>query len=149
MVLSNIYQHKKLHGVISYQDYDTRTREIDKSLEGFREFHVLKDNFVALLFLYNIKDNRLKVLRKLSPNKKYGFLSEYLIKCCRTIGVPKLIIEKYDRAKASYHYGNKYYRDDLQKRKDELSDITRLLTFCCIDEWSKSKIRDKKLEQIL
>ena len=131
--------------------YIRDVNNIQKSLTNLRELDFMKRNIAVLLYSYNISEKRLNVLSKMKRDAKYGFISQFLIKSARTIGLNEKIIGRYEDAKYVYtRRKSKYYNEgDKMESKRKLREETFFLVELCLSEFSTKKLREKKIESLL
>jgi len=143
------FYNKKLKDSVNFNEFVTDISKIKNTyLFDIKALSFVNEYFSMLLYLYPIKESKYKVLSKMTPDQKYGFLSQHLIKCCYIMNIPNTIINKYKRLKSDYTwYKTRTYDSDATKIK--LHDMTLLLLHSCVDDWSKSRIRTNKLNNIL
>ena len=131
--------------------YIRDVNNIQKSLTNLRELDFMKRNIAVLLYSYNISEKRLNVLSKMKRDAKYGFISQFLIKSARTIGLNEKIIGRYEDAKYVYtRRKSKYYNEgDKMGSKRKLREETFFLVELCLSEFSTKKLRKQKIESLL
>jgi len=146
------YFHGEKLSHMSMSDFFDEVRINRDALKKLREINVIKDRFSLLMTAYGITDKKRKMISKLKPDPLYGWMSEYLVKCCRTAGVPKLMINKYrvyKRRATNKKVSHWRTKETIIKQNEELHELTIFLLNICLDEFSKQKVRNNKIESLL
>ena len=150
MELSSYY-HKKLSHIPIEEVY-VRIKEIGDALKGIKDLDIQIGNIRILLYVFGIKDSKLKTLSKLKNDAKYGFVSEFITKSARNIGIPNMVIQRYVNIRHSYRDSkvNKWVSDERKiEIKRKLREETFFLINLCLDEYSTQKMRERKIESLL
>jgi len=150
MEIGTYYMTRLTH--IPVNVFDLRISQIGDSLKGIRDLDTQIQNISLLLFVFDITDKKLKTLSKLHRDAKYGFVSEFLTKSARHIGIPNKVIQRYTDIRDTYRSSrNNRWCSDVRKMeiKRELRDETFFLMDLCLDEYSIKKLREMKIESLL
>jgi hypothetical protein len=130
-------------------EFNTKYNMYKKYLSDMKLLDIHKGYFLILMTLYNFPEKKLKVLEKMKPDQKFGYMSEFLIKCSRKINIPNYYIQNYLDTKESYNFCKKHkWVKHLQEKKDRLFLITIDLLKCCNEEYSKKKLRNTRIDEI-
>jgi len=94
--------------------------------------------YVKLLTIFPLSEKKLKYFLKLSALDKAGYMSRYLIKIAKNIGIPQIYIENYHREKRSckskYNPDKKFIR--MNKLHRETYNLCQAI-FEFYDEFNK------------
>jgi len=57
------------------------------------------DEFIKILSAFPLRDNKLEYFLNLDAKMKCGYMSKYIMKIARKIGIPKIMIEQFAKTK--------------------------------------------------
>jgi len=117
-------------------------------------------DFIKVLCIYPLKGKKLKYFLKLKPTQKTGYMSKYIMKIARQVGVPQAVIENFHHIKEmsklfkpekSAEEVGQLYRDDIKEFLNEygnsiksssydrqLSQMTNILCSSIFEQYDKS-----------
>lgn len=130
-------------------------REVKNSLNIVRLPRNTKLNFIMLLIdvPFTRKQSLLFLEKFKQNNQKIAYFYRHLIRCAHFYGVPKVIIENYQKKKENYHYykKDKWYNSDskfLEKSKLQMYKDVNTLFSATLEMIKRSKTRKYKLEKL-
>jgi hypothetical protein len=120
----------------------------------------LESEFIKLLCVFPFREKELRYFLTLSPNSKIGYLSRYLIRISKKVGISNSLISYYISKKLDYNKSKskkernskelikdckivelvKKYSDDINKENTmiELNNVTRLLCMSVFEIYDKA-----------
>ena len=98
----------------------------------------LRAHLVKLITCYPLSKTKQKIFEKLDPRQRAGFMSRYLIKISKKVGVSPIMIKEYCDLKNDYkmyknwaennnkNFDDTLYQGDLEKMVDAYGDAVLL-----------------------